>query len=61
MKPVDIIAIILTATVCYLLAMVLTVAAIRNQPLSITGAEIVDKMTIALIAILAHYMGKRQK
>jgi hypothetical protein len=61
MKTVDIIAIILTATVCYLLAMVLTVAAIRNQPLSITGAEIVDKMTIALIAILANYMGKRQK
>ena len=59
MKPVDIIAIILTLTICYILSVVITMAAIHSQPLSEIGAKIVDKMTIALISIISMYVGSK--
>jgi hypothetical protein len=61
MKPVDIIAIILTITICYLLAVSITAATIRGEPISEIGMKLVDKMTIAIISIISMYVGSKIK
>ena len=57
-QPIDIVALIITVSICLMLIIVILNAAIRGIPLSIEAATRIENLTIAMIAIVSYYMGK---
>ena len=59
MKPVDVIALILASTIAFILVVVILSPLITGNQFSIEKAHIVEKLIMALMAMLALYIGAK--
>jgi len=60
-QPIDYIVLILTASICAMLIITILAAAIRGEPLTPEGLKLMEKLTIAIIAIISFYVGNQTK
>lgn len=60
-QPIDIVILILTSTISLMLIVVILGAAIRGEPLTQDGLKLLEKLTIAIIAIVSFYVGNQTK
>ena len=59
--PIDIVILILTASICLMLIITIIGASIRGEPLTPEGLKLMEKLTIAIIAIISFYVGNQTK
>ena len=60
-QPIDIVVLTLTASICAMLIITILTAAIRGEPLTPEGLKLMEKLTIAIIAIISFYVGNQTK
>lgn len=60
-EPIDIVAIIIVGTISFILITVILSSVITGVKLSDAGVKIVGDMNMALIALLALWMGSKLK
>ena len=58
-KPKDIVIVIITVTICFVLMMVFVSALFTGKELTDEGRKIVSDIIIALIAIISFWIGQK--
>jgi hypothetical protein len=60
-QPLDIVVLILTASICIMLIITILNAAIRGVPLEEGGRKIVGDVILAMVAVISFYAGNQTK
>jgi len=59
MKPVDLIALILTSTLAVILISIVLTSLITGEKMSEPGLDIMGKLIMALVALISLYLGSK--